>query len=167
MNETADFECSRCATCCKNLIETSDNMKRGLPLTKEEALLFPTELVLPKLGVGLKAPETVILYQLALNCCPHLNEQNECQVYAKRPLMCQSFPIVAGAISNRCRMFSYRKPGATYAEPYRMTNQVKASSKLEKYMEKQIRKYSKKGLKTWEYDLNTQTWLDRGTWRQT
>ncbi|MCW4009525.1 MAG: YkgJ family cysteine cluster protein [Candidatus Bathyarchaeota archaeon] len=162
MNDPADFECSRCATCCRNLLEDSGKMLRGLPLTEAETQLYPAEIVAPKLGVGITGPDKVILYQLNVNCCPHLNQQNQCKIYAKRPLMCRSFPIVAGAISNRCRMFSYRKPGVTYQEPYTMDSQVKASNKLEKYIEKQIMRHCKRGIRIWEFNLKTKKWVDKG-----
>ncbi len=114
------------------------------------------------MGIGQNEPEVVVLYQLTVNCCPFVNDNNECRIYTKRPLMCQSFPIVAGAISNRCRVFSYRKPGATYNEPYSMAKQVEASGKLEKYTQNRIKKHHGKFVKIWEYDLATKKWIPKG-----
>jgi Fe-S-cluster containining protein len=162
MNEAEDFQCSKCATCCRNLIENKEGVIRGLPLTEKETQFFPKEIVLPKLGIGINCPETVVLFQLTVNCCPHLSPKNECQIYLNRPLMCQSFPVVAGAISNRCKVFSYRKPGFNYAEPFTMAKQIEASNKLERYTQKRIGKNSLKNLRIWEYDLATKKWVDKG-----
>lgn len=156
--DAGKFECLRCATCCRNLLESKGGVQRGLPLTDKEASLFPNVLISPKLGVGTKEPEEVVLYQINVKCCPYINEKNECQIYAKRPLMCQSFPIVAGAISNRCKTFSYRKPGITYTEPYNMDKQVEASGKLEKYVANRIKKHRGKAIRIWEFDLTTKKW---------
>jgi Fe-S-cluster containining protein len=161
--EHGSFECLRCAFCCRNLYETRGGVLRGLPLTEKETGLFPAELISPKLAIGTNGPETVVLYQLNVNCCPHLNTQNQCQIYNRRPLMCQSFPIVAGAISNRCKVFSYRKPGVNYTEPYTMAEQVQASQKLEKYTQKAVMRRHVKGLKVWEYDLAAKKWRHTDT----
>ena len=156
--DAGKFECLRCATCCRNLLEGKGVILRGLPLTDKEVGLFPTVLVSPKMGIGSIKLEEVVLYQLNINCCPYVTEKNECKIYSKRPLMCQSFPIVAGAISNRCKTFSYRKPGVTYTEPYNMEKQVDASEKLEKYVTNRIKKHRGKATRIWEYDLATKKW---------
>ena len=162
MNETGDFECLRCASCCRSILESRSGIGRGLPLTEKEASLFPENTISPKLAIGPRRPDRVILHQLNMNVCPHVNSQNECSVYEERPLMCKSFPIVAGAISNRCRVFSYRRVGATYDEPYSMKSQLDASEKLEKYIQKQISKHSMGKSTLWEYDLATGKWSSIG-----
>jgi len=162
MDQPNVFECRRCATCCRGLLESEEGISRGLPLTDKETKLFPSEIVAPKLAVGVEKPEFVILYQLTVNCCPHINNENNCQIYSVRPLMCQSFPIVAGAISNRCQVFSYRIPGRAYDDPFSMTAQLQANDKLERYIHTRLRRTSRKGLKIWEYDLSTKKWTDRG-----
>jgi Fe-S-cluster containining protein len=156
--EASDFECKNCATCCRNLLETKEGKSKGLTLTEKEANLFPSSMVSPKFAIGLNAPETVILYQLNVKCCPNVNEKNLCQIYQRRPLVCQSFPIISGAISNKCKVFAYRKVGLSYSEPYAMKKQLGASDKLDKYIENRLRKQSKKGLILWEYDLATKQW---------
>ncbi len=161
MVEKSEFQCQRCAKCCRNLLENKNGILRGLPLTEKEAVLFSKEIVSPKVGIGVNKVSEIVLYQLNINCCPSINEQNECEIYLKRPLMCQSFPIVAGSISNRCVVFQYRKPGLQYSEPYRLTRQVEASEKLEKYTQNRIQKYHKKGLRIWEYDLMTKKWFSK------
>ena len=161
MVEGSEFQCQRCAKCCRNLLESKNDFLRGLPLTEKEAQLFPKEIVSPKLGIGLNEATEIVLYQLNINCCPHINENNECKIYDKRPLMCQSFPIVAGSISNRCIVFHYRKPGLQYAEPFTLIRQVEASEKLEKYNRNRIQKGNKKGLRIWEYNLTTKKWVSK------
>ena len=144
-------------------MEESGGIQRGLPLTEAETRLFPAEMVAPKLGIGMMSPERVVLFQLSVKCCPHLETQNKCGIYLNRPLMCRSFPIVAGAISNRCKMFSYRKPGVTYQEPFTMTQQFEESERLEKHIEKQVLKHCKSGYRFWEFDLKTKKWVDKGS----
>ena len=161
MVETNEFQCQRCAKCCRNLLENRNGFLRGLPLTEKEVQLFAKEIVSPKLGIGLNEVTEIVLYQLNINCCPNIDDQNECKIYPKRPLMCQSFPIVVGSISNRCIVFQYRKPGLKYSEPYTLTRQVEASEKLEKYTQNRIQKCHKKDLKIWEYDLTTKKWFPK------
>jgi len=165
MDQAGNFECRRCAACCRSILESKEGILRGLPLTDRENKLFPSKTIAPKLAVGVEKPQTIVLFQLIVNCCPHVNEKNECQIYAKRPLMCQSFPIVAGAISNRCQVFNYRRPGVAYDEPYSMTAQLKASNKLEQYIQNYLRRNSRKGLRFWEYDPNSKKWLDKGLYK--
>jgi Fe-S-cluster containining protein len=166
MDQAGNFECRRCAVCCRSLLESKEGILRGLPLTDKETKLFTSKVIAPKLALGGEKPENIILYQLIVNCCPHLNEKNECQVYVKRPLMCQSFPIVVGAISNRCQVFNYRIPGVAYEEPYSMTDQLKASNKLEKHIQSYLSKKSRKGLRIWEYDPISKKWLDKGLYKE-
>ncbi len=159
VGETSDFECLKCGACCRKLLQTTDGVTRGPPLSEKEANLFPPEVISPKLAVGLVEPKTVVLYQLNVGVCPYINQKNECQKYVDRPLICRSFPIVAGAISNRCKVFAYRKVGVSYCEPFPMAKQLEASEKLDGYTLNRIRKHFKKGLKAWEYDLATKKWI--------
>jgi len=162
LGETLEFECLRCGSCCKSLIETKDGFKRGLPLTEKEVSLFSKELVSPKLGIGIAKPNIVILFQLNVNVCPFINDKNECKKYESRPLMCRSFPVVAGDLSNRCRVFSYRKVGVSYNDLYPMTKQLEASSKFTIYLQNRIKKYYRESLKVWEYDLSISKWVCKG-----
>ena len=157
-----DFECQRCGLCCRSLIDDKNGFKRGLPLTEKEVTLFSKDLISPKMAIGITEPDNVILYQLNVNVCPYINEKNECNKYERRPLMCQAFPVVAGAISNRCRVFSYRKVGVSYSDPYPMKKQLEASNKFSRYLQKLIKKQYRKGLKVWEYDLAKNHWVYKG-----
>ncbi len=161
--EVSNFGCLKCGECCRSILHCDEEgFTRGLLLTEKETSIFPKGAVSPKLAVGLTEPKTVILYQLNVNPCPHLSGKNECQKYSERPLMCRSFPIIAGAISNRCKVFSYRKVGVAYSEPYTMAEQLEASDKINKHIEKSIKRHYRKGLRLWEYDLATKKWVDKG-----
>ncbi|MCX8150961.1 MAG: YkgJ family cysteine cluster protein [Candidatus Bathyarchaeota archaeon] len=162
MNEIVEFVCKRCGWCCRNLLETKDGIERGLPLTDKEATRFPQELVSPKVAIGITDPKIVVLYQLNVNVCPYINSQNVCEKYEDRPLMCRSFPIVAGDLSNRCTVFSYRIKGVSYSDSYSMEKQLDASVKFTLYLKNRIKKYYQKGLKVWEYNLATKNWVCRG-----
>lgn len=167
MYKSDEFECLQCATCCRNLLETRNGKISGITLTENEAKLFPSNIVSPKLSLGMNSPEIIIMYQLNVKCCPNVNEKNLCQVYENRPLICRSFPVISGAISNKCKMFSYRKPGLTYDEPYTMNRQIEASAKLDKYIENRIKRHFKKGIKLWEYDLATNRWFFKAQFNST
>jgi len=123
-------------------------------------------MVSPKLAIGAAKPEVVVLYQLNVNICPYIDDKNACSKYVERPLICRSFPIVAGAISNRCRVFSYRKVGVSYNEPYSMTKQVEASEQLDAYTRNRMKKNRIKGLKIWEYDLAAEKWHNIGQYEK-
>ncbi len=157
-----DFVCKRCGLCCRNLLETKGGVQRGLPLTEKEATLFPSEFVSPKLAVGVAEPKIIVLYQLNVNVCPYINNQNTCKKYENRPLMCQSFPIVAGDLSNKCTVFSYRIKGISYNETFSMKDQADASNKFTLYLSNRIKKNYRKGLRVWEYNLATRSWICLG-----
>lgn len=158
MIEANSFDCLQCASCCRHLLEVKDGRSRGLTLTEKETSLFESKLISPKLAIGLREPQVIILYQLNAKVCPHVSESNSCQIYQNRPLVCQSFPIISGAISNRCKIFAFRKVGLSYDEPFSMKTQLEASEKLDKYIQNRIRKYFHKGIRLWEYDLATKQW---------
>ncbi len=160
MAEQKDFECLRCGSCCRTILYTANGAKRGIPLTEKEVALFPSEVVSPRLSVGLSKPETVILWQLNVNVCPHINAENQCQTYDSRPLICRSFPIVAGSVSNRCRVFSYRKVGVSYSEPFTMASQLEASDRLNAFIKSRIKRFCMKGFRIWEFDLDTGKWVN-------
>ena len=59
-------------------------------LFPKEAEVFPREVIAPLFRYG----EVVIAYQVTVNRCPHLNVDNNCAIYEKRPLLCQAFPLM-------------------------------------------------------------------------
>jgi Fe-S-cluster containining protein len=94
----AFWKCQQCGDCCKGLLVQKEHGLEGLPLFQSEVQLFAPELVFPSAGWGIKGrtrprPEKVILYQLDAERCPHLSDDNKCQIYQSRPLVCRSFPF--------------------------------------------------------------------------
>jgi Fe-S-cluster containining protein len=92
------FKCLKCGKCCRNLLKDEDGVVSGLMLFPDEIGLFPDKFVYPGLGLGFNRfdpakPESIICYQLDLADCPYLSQENECQIYQKRPLICQVFPL--------------------------------------------------------------------------
>lgn len=96
--ERAFWKCQQCGNCCKDLLVDFEHELGGLPLFQSEVQLFPPELIFPGAGQGIKGkarprPEQVVAYQLDAERCPHLSDDNKCQIYQSRPLFCRSFPF--------------------------------------------------------------------------
>ena len=90
------FKCLRCGRCCKNLFKEELGVVSGLTFFFEkEKNLFPKRFVSPATGFGwgVSGPKYVIRYQLNTNTCPHLSKDNFCNIYDKRPIICQAFPL--------------------------------------------------------------------------
>jgi Fe-S-cluster containining protein len=89
------FECQRCGTCCKDLVQEDRGILRGLTLLPGEEKAFPEASVMPAVGLGRRPHErvfTVIAHQLAEETCPHLGEA-ECRIHDRRPSSCRQFPF--------------------------------------------------------------------------
>jgi len=102
--EMAFWTCQQCGDCCKGLLRPEEHGLEGLYLFPSEITLFPSEVVFPSAAQGMNAkakprPEEVILYQLAVERCPHLSDSNRCQIYESRPLVCCSFPFTPSGSS--------------------------------------------------------------------
>ena len=161
MASQLDFQCLKCGSCCKNIIETINGVQRGLILTKKETKLFPAEIVTPQYAIGITKPTRIVFYQMKTNPCPYLNAKNECRIYDNRPLICRSFPVMADYISSKCQAFSCRKPGQVYQDIYPMAKMKEASNKITMYVAANFGKNLKAGTKEWEYDLATKKWISR------
>ncbi len=89
------FECRRCGTCCRDLVQEDKGVLRGLTLLPGEEELFPEASVRPAVGIG-RRPHgrgfTVIAHQLVEETCPHLGEA-ECRIHDRRPASCRQFPF--------------------------------------------------------------------------
>jgi len=156
--DAIEFKCKRCGTCCNNLIEDyDDGSKKGLILTEQERKLFASENVVPHTAIGVGKPETIIFYQVTLNTCPHIGQDNERTIYEKRPLMCKEFPLDEGTYSMKCNVFSHLKGGPCLIEWEE--SQLEASEKLRRYVINRYDKYFKKGTNLWEFDLATKKWV--------
>jgi Fe-S-cluster containining protein len=95
MPEELVFECRRCGTCCRDLVQEDRGVLRGLTLLPGEEINFPEELIKPAVGLGRRPHErafTVIAYQLAEETCLHLGE-SECRIHDRRPASCRQFPF--------------------------------------------------------------------------
>jgi len=89
------FECRRCGTCCRDLVQEDKGVLRGLTLLPGEDKLFPEASVRPAVGIGRRPHErgfTVIAHQLVEETCPHLGEV-ECRIHDRRPASCRQFPF--------------------------------------------------------------------------
>ena len=97
------FECLQCGRCCIDILIDALGSLKGPYLSKEEAEVFPPDTVSPSIGRGHDVDNiTVTRYQINQAHCPHLIEDNQCQIYDKRPLVCRRFPLMfsSGNITN-------------------------------------------------------------------
>jgi len=153
------FNCKKCGTCCRNLIEDANGIKTGLLLTVKEIDLFPSEMVSPKFAIGFEMPDKIIQYQLNVNDCPHVNEKNECQIYEKRPLMCRAFPYESGTVSVKCPVIGSRIKVYEPCEVEVSATEIDASEKMNRHILNRFQKFYKKGQKAWIFDLETRKWV--------
>jgi hypothetical protein len=72
----SDFNCLKCGTCCRNILEDINGRMSGLILTPKESELFPCEVVSPKMAIGMNEPKIILLNQLNSNNCPHISEKS-------------------------------------------------------------------------------------------
>ena len=89
------FECRRCGTCCRDLVQEDKGVLRGLTLLPGEEELFPKASVRPAVGIGRRPYErgfTIIAHQLVEETCPHLGEA-KCRIHDRRPASCRQFPF--------------------------------------------------------------------------
>ena len=98
-NEIIRFNCMKCGKCCQNLIKINvDGIASGLSLRNQELSLFPQENIVPHIRIGRSPdwskPQIILRHQLNMNICPHIGTDNSCNIYGKRPLVCQSFPLI-------------------------------------------------------------------------
>lgn len=89
------FKCLECGCCCKNLFKEEFGILSGLTFFFDERKMFPKRLVSPATGFGwgVSGPKHIIRYQLNTNRCPYLSQDNVCNIYDRRPLICQAFPL--------------------------------------------------------------------------
>ena len=157
------FECKKCGTCCRNLVEDVNGIINGLFLTSKETRLFPSKLISPKIALGVDKPKKTVAYQLNVNVCPHINERNKCRIYDKRPLACKSFPFEIGlgirTVSVKCPQIGSKMKEGEYREVEFSEIEYEASQKISRYLLNRYQKYSKKGTNSWKFDLKTRKWV--------
>ena len=144
------FSCSKCGWCCRTLLVE----QFGLFLTEDEKTLFDSKYVAPYMALGIDKPSNIIAYQLNQAVCPYINENNNCTIYNKRPLACQSYPIqvtiLGSMVEADCPQAKYlQKDGSLMTE---------SGIKANQYIMAKIRKYCKKGSKMWLFNLATKKW---------
>ena len=89
------FECRRCGTCCRDLLQEDKGVLRGLTLLPGEDEAFAGVSVRPAIGRGRRPHErsfTIIARQLTEETCPHLGD-SDCLIYSERPASCRQFPF--------------------------------------------------------------------------
>ena len=157
------FECQKCGTCCRNLLENQNVVTNGLFLTAKETRLFPSKLISPQVAIGVKKPKNIISYQFNVNVCPHINEKNECRIYDKRPLACKSFPLevtlLGSTASVQCPIIGRRMKEGEFREAEFSAPEIEASEKINNYLWNRYQKYFKVGSKMWNFDLKTKKWI--------
>jgi Fe-S-cluster containining protein len=95
MPEELIFECRRCGTCCRDLVQEDKGVLRGLTLLPGEEKVFPEASVMPAVGLGSRPHErgfTIIASQLSQETCPQLGA-TDCLIYSARPASCRQFPF--------------------------------------------------------------------------
>jgi len=155
------FTCRKCGQCCKNLIENKSNHRRGLTLTADEAKLFSDALIAPLAAFGSDAPNIVFLYQLSTNDCPYLNQNNQCDIYEKRPLVCRSFPLTQGSFSTKCDRFWFFKDFPENSVKIALDwgkTQLDAEKQLDDYILRVFKTNFSQGIASWSFDLTDKKW---------
>jgi Fe-S-cluster containining protein len=167
------FECLKCGNCCRHLFEEGEKFGViGPTLFSKETKLFPSKFISPQLGVGLNkrgtGPKHVVLYQLNVDACPHLSENNECGIHQERPMVCRSFPTSFKPFES-IKSFSCRfmeEKGAKEREQLILLPFLYAPEELEAY--KKFKEARRKLLQEypyfitkvlWVFDLKTKKWV--------
>jgi Fe-S-cluster containining protein len=149
------FSCTRCGYCCRTLFVEQSGVINGLCLTEDEITLFDPKLVSPYMALGVEEPTNIIMYQLNQAVCPYINKKNECNVYDRRPLVCQSYPVqvtVMGSfVENDC-------PQSKYIQNNEFLT-TEAGLKTNLYVMNKFAKYRTKQSKMWFFNLATKKWV--------
>jgi Fe-S-cluster containining protein len=128
----------------------------GLFLTEKETSLFDPEQICAHTAVGIEGALNIIAYQLNLGVCPHISEKNECKIYDRRPLACQSFPIETTPLGNLVNA-ECPQAGSLIRNPELVFSE--AGEKILRYLGKGFAKYGKRGSKLWYFNLGTKRWV--------
>ena len=89
------FECLKCGSCCRDLLQKDKGVLRGLTLLNEEISEFKETSIKPAIGQGRRPHEKnfkIITHQLNKETCPHLRNL-ECTIYERRPASCRQYPF--------------------------------------------------------------------------
>lgn len=157
------IECLRCGSCCKNLLRESEHGLHGLNLIPNERKLFPREIICPYMGVGIKKglePKYTIMYQLNVNLCPHLLQNNHCKIHKNRPWACQVFPIVSiepPRITTECRFIKEITKGGMIE--IIAPTEKRAMEHLSNYVTRKLKSIFPPPKTVLEYDLRNRKWI--------
>ena len=163
-----EFECLRCAECCRILhvktdLGTGKWVTVGLFLLPHERSLFLASQIRPLYGAGLKGksrprPEVIFAYQIVQNTCPHLTDENLCAIYPRRPIACRAFPL--GVIMDRkCTWVKQRFQEGEFMlrSDIELDDLPKCHNMILKYISSYKEKYPY--MCTWIWDLSSQKWV--------
>lgn len=171
------FECLKCGDCCRNLLVRpplyGGKITLGLFLTPNKSRLFPKEKIAPMYGAGIKGrsrlrPKVIFGYQLTEPVCPHLGENNLCDIYDSRPITCRAYPMTVTrrftlGLNSSCSWIKRHFPNSQDYEPAPDSLDVSELKfwiiKMLKYMGKYAEMYSF----MWIFDLKTRKWY-RSMW---
>lgn len=160
------YNCKKCGYCCKTLFGFSNGWLKGLGLIKSETALFDREHIFPQLAIGVEKPEHVYLYQLALAICPHLKANNECSIYEKRPMICQTYPFqmvgfeenkISVSLKPECSQ-SIQSLNAYLSNGLSEEEIPAECGKMYSYIKKEIVTHHRRGSIFWHFDLLTKKW---------
>ena len=159
---TEIFDCKRCGVCCRNLIKTtSDGYTLGLALIRGETALFPKDVVSPHIAVGLVEPSKIISHQLSINVCPHIDAENRCLIYERRPTACRAFPysITASSVTAwpDCALIGEQMEAGRQPAMFSRV-QSDASTDLSVYYFDMALRHVPVGGKAWFFDLRDRAW---------
>ena len=146
----------------------------GLGIFSDERTLFPDELVSPHVGLGWgspSGPKHVVSYQLNVNDCPNLSEDNRCKVYDKRPLVCQAFPLRLSEgrephNASGCSFMkevgkdvdSLKRLRLTKLEEFMGRKELQAINEMNKLIDKSIIDHPMDARVIWVFDLKNKEW---------
>ncbi len=162
MSETAEFSCIRCGKCCSLLLSEDRGILRGLTLLPEETSLFPENMVKPAIGVG-ETPHDpgfgVLVYQLALEPCPHLGDTG-CAVYGDRPASCRQFPFSLEPSGDGGQLLGVDLNCSVAARLLDSHTQISFEGRGAALRLLRVKEQATENPgRTWFYDLRTDTWV--------
>ena len=158
------FECRRCGTCCRDLVQEDKGVLRGLTLLPGEEEAFPEASVRPAIGLGRRPHErefTVIARQLSQETCPHLGD-TDCLIYSERPASCRQFPfsLREGPDGRQQMGFDLNCPSLAELVEGRSNLRLRFEDRphAERLLEVE-RKASTRPNRSWYYDLGCGKWI--------
>ena len=164
------FECVKCGCCCRNLRVECGIWQLGLFLLPDEAKLFADADVAPMWGIGVEGngPAEVYFMQLKTKDCPHIRDDNLCNIYPKRPLVCRGHPLSlridpvtskpqAASVDTRCKGKNMPHSQQVKLRDYFPSDILWANVETCCYLGKMFKDAGERVI--WLYDLKTEKWI--------